>query len=224
VNWVDFVMIGFLLAFLIYGISRGFIRQILGIAAIVLGLVLAARFGPSLAESRFFDDLRQHNPNLPGMISYIAIFLLTTVAAGIIIALLTPRREPHRELRAVDSFLGAVLGALQGVLILGGLSIGLLEWKDPRAEPVQRSVLAPRLAEGCRDLVRLIPEKVRGEIKESYERGKEEVEKSLPPAPAGQPAPSGQPAPPAKESRLPSTLPPPQRLPQPQSAASPERG
>jgi len=178
-NWVDFVMLGILAAFLIYGVTRGFLRQILGILGVVAALFLAAYFTPSLAEARFLDDLRARNPNLPRMAAYIGIFIGAAVLFGIITSFIT-RSGPRRELKSTNSFLGAVLGALQGVLILGGVSIGLLEWDDPRADPVKKSVLAPRLAEGCKAIVLLIPEDGRKEIKEGFDQGKKSVEESLP--------------------------------------------
>src|SRR5262245_24415747 len=106
-NWVDFVMLGFLAAFLIYGITRGFIRQILGIVGVVAALLLAAYFAPSLAEARFLDRLREHNPNLPRMAAYIAIFVGVAVLTGIITSFVT-RSGPRRELKSANSFLGAV--------------------------------------------------------------------------------------------------------------------
>jgi uncharacterized membrane protein required for colicin V production len=157
------------------------VRQIIGILGIVAGLMIAARYAEPFAQSHFFDSVREHNPRLPKMAAYIAIFLAVALAAGILSAVISrmaPRR--NKELRATDSFLGAVLGALQGVLLLGGISIGLLEWDDPRARAVKHSVLAPKLAEGCKALVLLIPQKGREEIREGYERGKEAVEEALP--------------------------------------------
>ena len=178
-NWVDYVMLGVLAAFLIYGVTRGFLRQILGIVGVVAALLLAAYFAPSFAEASFFDGLRERNPNLPRMAAYIGIFVGAAVLLGIVTSFIT-RSSPRREFKSTNSFLGAVLGALQGVLILGGISIGLLEWDDPRAEPVKKSVLAPRLAEGCKAIVLLIPEKGREEIQEGFEQGKKNVEESLP--------------------------------------------
>lgn len=181
-NWVDWVMGGILSGFLIYGLTRGFVRQILGIAGILLALALAARYARALSEVSYFDSVRERGDGLARVLAYIAIFVATGVAVGVITALLgwIPVRKPWKDLKNTDSFLGAVLGALQGVLLLGGISIGLLEWNHERAWPVRSSVLAPRLAEGCRALVLLIPEKGRQEIQEGYRRGMEEVEEALP--------------------------------------------
>src|SRR6185295_15873439 len=83
VNWVDFVMIGVLAALLLYGITRGFVRQILGIITIAVALVLAARFAPGLAESKFFDSVRAKNAKAPQVISFLSIFIAAAVGSGI---------------------------------------------------------------------------------------------------------------------------------------------
>ncbi len=177
-NWVDFVMLGFLAFFLIYGFTRGFVRQILGIAGIVAGLFLAARYALTLANADFLQGMRENNPKLTEIAAYLAIFLLISIASGVLIALVW-KLFPKRELKATDSFLGAVLGAVQGVLILGGISIGFINWNDPNADPVKASVLAPKFAQGCEALVSLIPEDKQWKIQKEFEESKAAVEEAF---------------------------------------------
>ena len=181
-NWVDYTVLGILGLFLLYGFTRGFVRQILGIIGIVGGLYLAAQFAPDLAKADFFKGMREQAPNVPQIVSYIAIFIAVAAASGILITLIW-KAFPKRELRGTDSLLGAFLGALEGVLILGGVSIGLLEWNDPKAEVVKNSILAPRFASGCQALVSLIPQKDQLELKEGFDRTTNEVEKAFPEVP-----------------------------------------
>ncbi len=178
-NWVDYTALGILGLFLLYGFTRGFVRQILGIIGIVAGLFLAGRYSPDLARADFWKGMREQNPHLPEIVSYILIFIGVAAASGILIALIW-RAFPKRELRGTDSLLGAVLGALEGVLIVGGISIALLDWNDPKAEAVHKSVLAPKFAKGCKDLVSLIPQEKQVELKDGVEGAKEKVEKAFP--------------------------------------------
>jgi membrane protein required for colicin V production len=182
-NWVDYTILGILAVFLIYGYSRGFVRQVLGIAGILTGLFLAKRFAPDLAATEFFATARQKNPNLAWMVAFLVIFIAVGAVSGIAISLIW-RKLPRREIGGTDTFLGAVLGALQGVLILGGISIALLGWNDPRAEAVKSSVLASKMAEGCKFLVLLIPEKDREELKTEVEEGSEKLRQTFPDKPA----------------------------------------
>ena len=182
-NWIDYCMLGFMVAFLVYGFSRGFVRQVVGITCVVGALLLAAWYAPDLAGARFLDGLRAQNAQLPTMAAYLIIFVTASVASGVILTLIAGRR-PSGELRKTDSFLGAVLGALEGVLLLGGVSIGLLEWDDPVSAPVKRSILAPRLAEGCRAIVLLIPEEGREGIREGYQQGTSALKEAFPVPPS----------------------------------------
>jgi membrane protein required for colicin V production len=190
-NWVDYTMLAVLAIFLLYGFTRGFVRQVIGIAGILAGLFLASRYSTALAESEVLRGMRNYNAKIADIAAFIAILLGTALVVGIVVALIA-RHFPKRELKPTDSFLGAVLGGLQGILILGGISIALLDWNDPRADPMQESVLAPKLAEGCKALVSLIPEQHQIEIKKEFEKGTREVERTFAdPPPAGIRSPEG---------------------------------
>ena len=185
-NWVDYAVLGILGLFLLYGFTRGFVRQILGIIGILGGLYLAWTLAPQLEQIDFFKGMREQNSSLPWVVSFIVIFIGVAAVSGIIIALIW-RAFPKRELRGTDSLLGAFLGALEGVLILGGISIALLDWNDKKAEAVHQSVLAPRFAKGCQALVSLIPQKEQDELQQGAVKTKEEVEKAFPPEGQNQP-------------------------------------
>jgi len=177
-NWVDYVMLGLLALFLVYGFSRGFVRQILGITGILGGLYLATRYALELAGADFFKGMRERSPVLTEIAAYLAIFLLVTTASALLIALIW-RFFPRGELRATDSFLGGVLGAIQGILVLGGISIGLINWESPSADPVKESLLAHKFARGCQALVSLIPEEGQRKIQEKFQESKRTVEEAF---------------------------------------------
>ena len=181
-NWVDFVLLGFLLAFVVAGYRRGFLRQVLGIAGIAVAFVAAAKLTTPLANHRAFDELRESYIDAPFVLSYIAIFAASAAFASVVVQLLT-RRVPEREaLRPADSMLGALFGAAKGILLLGGLSIGLLQWHDiGEVMAFRESAIAPRLADGCRSLVLLIPERERIRLRGEVERVEATLQLDPPP-------------------------------------------
>lgn len=181
-NWIDYTLLAVLLAFIVTGYLKGFVRQVLQIAGIVAAFFLAARFTPAAARLKLFDGLRQHNADAPYVISYIALFTAAAAAASVLVHLWARWFSSQKTLRPADSLFGGLLGGVKGVLLLGGVCIGLLEWKGiEEVAAFKQSVIAPKMAEGCRSLVFLIPEDERQEIQEFNQAAREKIKSHLPP-------------------------------------------
>lgn len=165
-NWVDACLVVLLGLFVVLGYRKGFVLQILHIAAIAGALVVAALGAPALARIELFDDLRARNADAPDALAYLGILLVAAVVL-IVTANRIAKRLPDRdESSSYDHALGGVLGGVKGVLILGALCIALLAWSGAgKLELLQRSAIAPRMAEGCRALVLLVPARTRANIR-----------------------------------------------------------
>jgi membrane protein required for colicin V production len=179
VNPLDYVLIGLLAVFVIWGYVKGFFRQILQIVAIAAAFFLAARYHAAAAEWGVLSGVRERSPQSASVIAFLCI-LFASGAAGSIIASWLGKKLQNVHLRSGDGLLGAFLGLGKGVLILGGISLGLKQWKFPEGAGVPSelqkgaeglittSVLVPRLADGCLALVDLIPRETREEVTRNY--------------------------------------------------------
>jgi membrane protein required for colicin V production len=114
-NWVDVIIAVVLLGFAIRGLMRGFLRELLSLVGVFLGLWIALlKFVP-------LGEWVQHQfpltEPLPFHIAFLAIFLSVASLAGMVGYLL------HRVARGLlmgwlDAIVGLGFGSVKGVMIL----------------------------------------------------------------------------------------------------------
>jgi membrane protein required for colicin V production len=114
-NWVDLIIAVVFLGFAIRGLMRGFLRELLSLVGLFLGLWLALlKFIPlgEWLQSRF-----PLTEPLPFHLAFLAIFLSVSGVAGIVGYVL------HRAAKGllmgwVDAIVGLGFGSIKGVVIL----------------------------------------------------------------------------------------------------------
>lgn len=161
-NGLDIIILVLLAITLVLGLIKGFVRQVIGIAAVIVGLILAARyyhrfssiFGGAFASEKWAS-----------LIAFVLIFVIV-LALGALISFLL-RKLLLGPLRFADHLFGGVLGLVQGVLISGVVVFALL------AFPVSKSLLMEsRLAPYCywltRAMVQVIPAELKNQFNETY--------------------------------------------------------
>ncbi len=185
-NALDYVLIGLLVAFLLYGYFKGFARQILLLIAVGASFFLATKFHPDVASLGFMEEMRSKNENTALVVAFVGILFLAAAALSFVLSLITRRME-HKELSQSNRWLGALLSLGVGVILLGGLAVGLREWqteegavgskievvKEKTQGWVDGSRLVPFLSDACLGLVdnvaKLIPQAGRDELARMYE-------------------------------------------------------
>jgi len=161
-NGLDIVVVIVLLATLILGLIKGLVRQVIGIAAVIAGLILAARyyhqvsgfFGRAFASERWAS-----------IVAFALIFIVILLLGGLISYLVC--KLLCGPLRFIDHLLGGVLGLVQGVLICGVIVFALL------AFPVNKQLLTEsKLAPYCywmtKAMVRIIPQDLKDQFNQTY--------------------------------------------------------
>jgi uncharacterized membrane protein required for colicin V production len=181
VNPVDIAVIVVLALAFVYGLFRGFVLQLAGIVFIVLGLILADRFSPA-----FGGTLRGWFASLGEPVDHVLAFVLIlvgTVVAGHILALVFRGLLEKLKLLSYDRFLGGVLGALKGAIVVALVLHGLL-WvfgRDEEPEGLARSIYESRtwpiVDQVTETVLPVIPEDVRKRTREQFEKIEQEVEK-----------------------------------------------
>ena len=126
VNWIDGTLSAMLLASAIFGLFRGLIRGVFGIAGLVFAFFVARRFGDGagLVISSFLDGAA-----FGIALGYALVFVAAAVAFGALTYLLR-RAAARADLGAMDKFGGLLFGALRGgvfgvlfVLLLSSLPL-----------------------------------------------------------------------------------------------------
>lgn len=145
---VDIFLLGLLALCAILGFWRGFVSEVLAIAAWVIAIILARAFGGALAARMVFVDAAL----LREIAAFVLILVVTLMASGMIRWALRGLLRAA-GLGAADRLLGASFGALKAVviamlLVLAGGLTGLSQapwWREASlTAPLQVAVLATR--------------------------------------------------------------------------------
>lgn len=109
-NWLDFILIFMLLVGMAIGYAQGLIRQLLGLAAVYVGLVIATQFFVPLTQG--FASITRNQPNtLTNAISFFTLLL----AAMFVLNLLG--QDAYKSLKfKIFPFLDHLTGMTLGVL------------------------------------------------------------------------------------------------------------
>ena len=130
----DFIMLGVLLAALVFGAWKGFAWQVASLASLVLSYFVALRFSGDLAP--YVSDREPLNRFLAMLIIYAVsscvIWLLFRLIAGII---------DRVKLKEFDRQMGALLGLAKGGLLCIAITFFAVTLVD---DPYRGSILASR--------------------------------------------------------------------------------
>ena len=141
--------------FVILGIYWGLIRQVLSLVGLIVGIVMAGRYGPAVAEwlSSFISDSA-----VTQVVGFIAVLLLVSAAASVIASVLRIFAG-LLFLGWIDHLLGAILGLVQAILAGAAILIGLVTFPVPAwSAAIETSTLAGPLLRVGGVLTALLPE------------------------------------------------------------------
>lgn len=115
-NWIDIVIIIYLILSIIGGAMQGLIRSVLSLLGLIIGVVLAANFYQNLATIFGFI----HNGTVARVIAFVLIVGVVVIIAAIVgAALRSVIKAIH--LGWVDGLGGAVFGLAMGAISAGAL-------------------------------------------------------------------------------------------------------
>ena len=134
-NWVDLVVLAVLALSALAGLVRGLVREVLGVGAWALALLLASPWGllPTVAP---FMRSRITDPNLADGAAFLAVFAPALIVLWIVARILSGYVQ-RSAVGGLDRTLGLVFGLARGALlvviayILAGLAIPVEQWPPP---------------------------------------------------------------------------------------------
>lgn len=161
-NWLDIIFLALLLVTFILGIIKGLIRQIIGILAVIVGLVLAVYNYATIAEfyARFIS-----NRTLAHLLGFFTIFVAVLCLGWLVAHLLSKLMKG--PLKFLNHIFGGALGLLKGILICGVIVLSLLVFPVDKAA-LKESELAPYCLKIAEGLYYLIPQSLKQEFKKAY--------------------------------------------------------
>ena len=180
-NWLDYVLVAILLLSVIMSFRKGFSREVIGLAAAFLALVLAMWFY-GLAGSFLVPWVSSARvANLLGFLLVVAVVLICGWMLGWIV---------RRFLRTVglsffDRLLGAVFGLVRGLLIAMAVLTAFLSFgpqvdSNTVSASMLHSRIAPYVLDASRVIVAVAPMELKSSFRKQYVQVKSTLEKSAP--------------------------------------------
>lgn len=116
---VDIFLLLVLLVSVLVGVWRGLVHEVLSVAAWVVAYLLAQWLAPQAAQWLPLSDTAEPLRYAAG---FVVVFVLTLLVVGLVSWLIKQGLE-QVGLRPVDRVLGAVFGAVRGVVVLLALAL-----------------------------------------------------------------------------------------------------
>jgi len=161
-NWLDLILLVILGLSVLFGVLKGFIRQIIGILAVIVGLILAVNYYPGVSDV-FMQWSR--SSTLSNFIAFIVIFVAVLCLGGVLSFIFSKLMKG--PLKFVNKVLGGGLGLLKGLLISGVIVFAMLvfPFKD---DAIKQSFLAPYCLRVTKAVIYLIPDDLKERFNEAY--------------------------------------------------------
>jgi len=167
-NWLDWTLAAIVASSMIAGAIRGFTRELISLASLVIGLVVAAVAYPRAAL--WFEDLtKSHDVALE--LGFLALFL-GVLLLGAVVSVLARKLIKTAGVIWFDRFLGAVFGSVRGLLVDCILLLVLMAFAiKPGA--VQQSSLAPYVTTGANIISLAMPANLKAQFRMGLEKFRE---------------------------------------------------
>jgi len=162
---LDWIFLVILIGSVVGSVIKGFARDAISLAAVVLGLLLAAWFYP-VTGSFYMNYVKTRD--IASLLGFITIFG-GCVLAGSLISWLVGKFIKMANLEWFDRLLGAAFGLIRGWLI-GSVLFLVLTAFPVKLESVQNAVFAPYLLAGARVLALITPTELKAKFLEGYRK------------------------------------------------------
>lgn len=170
-NWLDVILIVILIVTSFLGIIKGLVKQLFGLLAVIIGLILALGF---YSQVSWLYRRLISNEVLSHFLGFITIFL-----AVLCIGWLSSRtlsKLIKGPLKLLNKVLGGGLGLLKGILVCSVVVFALLVFPISK-KALKESQLSPVCLQMTRAIIGLIPRELKEEFREAYQEIIRRVEK-----------------------------------------------
>jgi len=169
---LDYLVIGVTALSLVFGLVKGFVRSILGVAVAIAGLLAAANLYTAITP---FVRPYVETDLVAKLTAFLLIFLVI-VFAGIAVGRAFRKALEKTHLSWIDHLMGGAFGLLRGWLVCSVIYIALTAFPE-HLNMVQRATLAPYLLKGAQMVIYLTSPEVRERFLREYHVLQERWEK-----------------------------------------------
>lgn len=169
-NWLDWTLATVVCVSVVAAALKGFIRELISLAAVLMGLVIAA-LSYQRAAVGFEDMTRSHEIALGA--GFLTLFLATLLVGGVV-SVLAKKLIKTAGLQWVDRLLGGAFGLIRGVVVDCILLLALVAF-GIKAEAVRQSLLAPYVTTGARVIALALPSGLKEQFRSGFEKFRQAI-------------------------------------------------
>lgn len=154
-TWVDAAIVIVFLFFIVTAFNAGFIREIIGMASAIVGVVAAGLFYDDVADALLsgIDNVVTAN-----VVAFLFIFIGITLA-GQLLAMLVHPAVVVMQLGIADQLLGAAFGAAKAFIIVEALLILMITYpRYDMDERIDDSDFASIVLDASRPITEILPD------------------------------------------------------------------
>jgi membrane protein required for colicin V production len=148
-----------------FAVTKGLVREITSLVALIAGFILAVLYYHSLG-STLVEFCR--TDSVANFFAFLIIFV-GCLLVGAIVSLLINRFMKAASIKWIDRLLGGIYGLLRGWAIASILVVALIAF-PVRESVIPRSMLAPYLLAGARAAILLVPQDLKNAFNEQYKK------------------------------------------------------
>jgi membrane protein required for colicin V production len=167
-NWLDWILAAIIVVSVVTAIKKGFVQELISLASVVVGLVVAAIGYPRAAL--WFEDLTKSHEIALGL-GFLVLFL-GTLLVGAIVGILARKLIETAGIQWFDRFLGGIFGLVRGVLVDAILLMALVAFAI-KPQSVDRSALAPYVTTGTRVIAFVMPGNLKAQFRMGFQKFRE---------------------------------------------------
>ena len=191
--WLDTTIIALLILGAILGAISGLLWQIARILCVALSVYAAILLNDWAANLLQESVLQGADPAVGRTLAYVAVFIAVFIVLYQVVWLLDHTIRAV-NLEPADRLLGAGMGACKMGLVMGAICLGLTAYPHPTTKEVlEKSRLAPVLAEGMEMILLVIPQEYKTELCNSLKNLRELARTHLEQAKKDRTSPTGVP-------------------------------
>jgi len=167
-NWLDCILAAIVVASVVTAIMKGFVHELIALASVLIGLVVAA-LGYTRA-AWWFEDLTKSHEIALGL-GFLVLFL-GTLLIGAVVGAVARKLIKTAGIQWFDRFLGGIFGLVRGVLVDAILLLVMLAFAI-KPDVVQQSALAPYVTTGTRVIALAMPANLRDQFQRGFAKFRE---------------------------------------------------
>jgi membrane protein required for colicin V production len=159
-NFLDIVLLIILFLSVMFGIIKGFIRELLSLAFFIIAVVLSFLFYHEVGGLYMKSIKSRDISNFAGFISIFVVVLII----GAIVTYVTKKVFTIGPLKSIDMIMGGVFGLVRGILISAIIVFALISF-SVNDNLILKSRLSPYVMKTIDVFYRLLPVKFQKKVK-----------------------------------------------------------